>query len=169
MANGLLKSIFIFVAINACCSAGNICCNTVSFGKDWCKHSNCFGTGCNMSTCPDISGCICNGRISYASKSFCAIVKACLAASADYKKAQQTVYALTGMKVDDIPNCGNTLLNVICAYQFPRCDDDTTSYETVCLSTCQRMYSSCIKPIIPCTPVSYDSLLVFNELSINEF
>ena len=129
----------------------DICCNTVSFSNNWCKQSNCLGTGCNSSTCPDISNCICNGRFSYKSTSFCAVVKACLAAASDYSKAQQKVLALTGMKVDDIPNCANAILNVICAYQFPRCDSDTVSYQTICLSTCQNMYYTCVKP--PCTVV----------------
>ncbi len=135
------------------CTYCSLCCNTPSFNKDWCKNPNCLGLGCNSSTCPDISGCICNGRVSYSSKSYCSIVKACLSASNDYKKAQQKVFSLTGMRVDAIPNCGNAILGVICAYQFPRCNDDTTSFETVCLATCQRMYSTCVRPIIPCTPV----------------
>ena len=152
-----IRSFISISIITALCSQycqADLCCNTLSFANDWCKQTNCLGYGCNMTKCPSLNGCICAGRIKYRSKSFCAIVQACSAAAATYRRAKTKVLELTGLSIDSIPDCTSRILNVICAYEFPRCDSDEVDYPDICWSTCNDMANTCVSPSITCTLVN---------------
>jgi len=117
-----------------------------------------MGLGCTLDSgekCAELNQCLCNGRIKYKSKTACAITKACDEAQADYSRAQRRIQELMGQEMSSISGCESAILGTVCAYHFPRCDDDSTEYEDICLSTCQHMYDTCVpEGVDPCPPGS---------------
>jgi len=133
----------------------NFCCRKLDFSGGWCKKGTCFGDDCTTDSgakCPQLNDCICSGLVKYKTKSTCAIVKACNEAADDYSKAQRRVLELTGQAMTSISGCESAILGVICAYHFPRCEDDIIEYEEVCFSTCLHMYDTCVPEGSPPCP-----------------
>mmetsp|Transcript_22120 Transcript_22120/g.72841 ORF Transcript_22120/g.72841 Transcript_22120/m.72841 type:complete len:350 (-) Transcript_22120:1160-2209(-) len=125
------------------------CCKNVDWSSSWCKQADCFGPGCsisNQSSCPSLDSCLCKGRFSYRSKSSCSVLSSCSDAQAAFLEAEKQVLAITGYKSSDLEGCNDAIINVICAYFFPRCVHDLYEFLQICYRTCQNMYSKCSKP-----------------------
>lgn len=138
------------------------CCREIDWGNDWCRaERGCLGMGCqatNASQCPALSSCICFERFGYRSTATCSILKSCAEALDDYSEAVKAAERINSLKVSQMPGCADALINVICAYHFPMCDDDQTVANQICISTCQNMYAGCV-PSDECQPGTNRSVL----------
>jgi hypothetical protein len=75
------------------------------------------------------------------SMSFCTVKKSCANAKRDVKKgAEQATVLLQG---NPTQQCLDAITTAVCAYHFPRCEDDDKRFPTVCYNTCNNLEQQC--------------------------
>lgn len=144
----------ILVLIPCINAATTYCCLKPNFGSNWCHSSSCLGAGCrnipdpitkqsqSNYLCDDLSNCICGGMVStYSSMSFCTVKKSC--ANAKNGFAQATEMATAALQGTPNTQCLDAITTALCAYHFPRCEDDEKRFPAVCYDTCQTLKLQC--------------------------
>ena len=75
------------------------------------------------------------------SMSFCTVKKSCANAKVGVKAgAEKATVLLQGTPTQQ---CLDAITTAICAYHFPRCEDDDKRFPTVCYDTCNNLEENC--------------------------
>jgi len=73
--------------------------------------------------------------------SFCTVKKSCANAKVGVKAgAEKATVLLQGTPTQQ---CLDAITTAICAYHFPRCEDDDKRFPTVCYDTCNNLEENC--------------------------
>jgi hypothetical protein len=73
--------------------------------------------------------------------SFCTVKKSCANAKRDVKVGAEKATVL--LQGNPTQQCLDAITTAICAYHFPRCEDDEKRFPTVCYNTCNNLKEQC--------------------------
>jgi hypothetical protein len=73
--------------------------------------------------------------------SFCTVKKSCANAKVGVKKGAEAATVL--LQGTPTQQCLDAITTAVCAYHFPRCEDDDKRFTTVCYDTCNTLKEEC--------------------------